>query len=108
MSYQDAYLPDGFGAEYEQTIRREEAYDLALAAKEVDLWASAIDPLVADDMALHGECGADNLGSLLCLAAYAKSPGGRGDLEHIRDRLILLFERDIDRLARYEVSKEGY
>jgi hypothetical protein len=102
----DAYLPDGGSAQYEQAMRREEAYDAALVAKGADLWDSCLDPLVANDLANHGEVGFDALGSLLCLAAYAKTQAGRADREFICDRLVELFSHDIERIARYEVSKE--
>lgn len=107
-SWIDAYLPDGGAREYESVMRREEAYDTALAAKEVDLWASCLDPLFADELVVHDEIGVESLGSLLCLAAYAKDHGKKADKDWVIDRLIELFERDIERIARYEVAKEGY
>jgi len=104
MSY--ANMPDGYGLAYETHLRREEAYDEALAAKEAELWDSAMSPLVADDLALNAEIGADHLGSLLCLAAYAKAYGRQHDKDGVIDHLIELFQPDIERVARYEVSKE--
>jgi hypothetical protein len=104
MSY--ANMPDGFYLAYEAHLRREEVYDEALAAKEAELWDSAMSPLVADEMALHAEVGAENLGSLLCLAAYAKAYGRQHDKDGVIDSLIELFQSDIERVARYEVSKE--
>ena len=106
MSWIDAYLPDGYSAQYEQTMRQQEAYDAAVEAEVEYLWDSAQDPLIATDLVLEAEFGRDVGAAVLTLIAYARTKAGQKDAQYILDRLIALYEPDFMQAAKSKADKE--
>ncbi len=106
MSWIDAYLPDGYSAQYEQTMRQAEEYDAAVEAEVEYLWDTAQDKLIATDLVLHAEFGRDIGAAVLTLVAYARTKAGQSDAQYIIDRLIALYEPDFMRAAKSKVDRE--
>ncbi len=106
MSWIDAYLPDGYSAQYKQTMRQQEAYDAAVEAEVEYLWDTAQDPLIATDLVVQAEFGRDVGAAVLTLIAYAQTEAGQKDAQYILDRLIALYEPDFIRAAKSKVDRE--